>query len=145
MRLVRTTADSMALNRISGGAVIMAGSGMATGGRVRHHLVHNLPRPAASIVFVGYAARGTPARRIIDGARSITLFGEEVPVRAQVHTINGFSAHADQAELLRWHARVGGAERTILVHGESGAMNAFAALLPGVPVLMPAPNDRLTL
>jgi metallo-beta-lactamase family protein len=145
LKLVRSTADSMALNHISGGAVIMAGSGMATGGRVRHHLVRNLPRPAASIVFVGYAAGGTPARRIIDGARSVMLFGQEVPVRAQVHTINGFSAHADQAELLRWHARVGGAERTILVHGEAGAMNAFAALLPGVPVLRPAPNDRLTL
>jgi metallo-beta-lactamase family protein len=145
LRLVRATAESMALNRISGGAVIMAGSGMCTGGRVRHHLVHNLPRPAASIVFVGFAARGTPARRIIDGARSITLFGEEVSVRAQVHTINGFSAHADQAELLRWHARVGGAERTILIHGESGAMNAFAALLPGAAVSMPAPGERLTL
>ena len=145
LRLVRATAESMALNRISGGAVIMAGSGMCTGGRVRHHLVHNLPRTAASIVFVGFAARGTPARRIIDGARSITLFGEEVPVRAQVHTINGFSAHADQAELLRWHAKVGGAERTILIHGESNAMNAFAALLPGAAVSMPAPGERLTL
>ncbi len=145
LRLVRATSDSMAINRISGGAVIMAGSGMCTGGRVRHHLVHNLPRPDASIVFVGYAAQGTPARRIIDGARTTTLFGEEIPVRAQVHTINGFSAHAGQGELLRWHARVGGAERTVLVHGEAGAMSAFAALLPGVPVSMPAPGERLTL
>ena len=112
---------------------------------MRHHLVHNLPRAAASIVFVGFAARGTPARRIIDGARSVTLFGEQVPVRAQVRTINGFSAHADQAELLRWHARVGGAERTILVHGEAGAMESFAGLLPDVPVAMPAPGERLTL
>jgi metallo-beta-lactamase family protein len=145
LRLVRATADSMAINRISGGAVIMAGSGMCTGGRVRHHLVQNLPRPGSSIVFVGFAARGTPARRIIDGARSIMLFGEEVPVRAQIHTINGFSAHADQAELLRWHARAGGGERTILIHGENGAMTAFAALLPGVPVSMPAAGEQLTL
>lgn len=145
LRLVRATSESIAINRIGGGAVIVAGSGMCTGGRVRHHLVQNLPRANASIVFVGFAARGTPARRIIDGARSIMLFGEEVPVRAQVHTINGFSAHADQAELLRWHARAGGAERTVLVHGEPGAMNAFAALLPGVPVAMPGPGDRLTL
>ncbi|HVN99022.1 MAG TPA: MBL fold metallo-hydrolase [Steroidobacteraceae bacterium] len=145
LRLVRATSESIGINRIGGGAVIMAGSGMCTGGRVRHHLVQNLPRGNASIVFVGFAARGTPARRIIDGARSIMLFGEEVPVRAQVHTINGFSAHADQGELLRWHARVGGAERTVLVHGEPAAMNAFAALLPGVPVSMPGPGDRLTL
>ena len=145
LRLVRATSDSMAINRVVGGAVIMAGSGMCTGGRVRHHLVHNLPRPDASIVFDGFAAQGTPARRIIDGARIITLFGEEIPVRAQVHTINGFSAHADQGELLRWHARVGGAERTVLVHGEQSAMSAFAALLPGVPVSMPGPGERLTL
>jgi metallo-beta-lactamase family protein len=145
LRLVRAASESITINRIAGGAVIMAGSGMATGGRVRHHLVNNLPRGDASIVFVGFAARGTPARRIIDGASSIMLFGEEVPVRAQVHTINGFSAHADQGELLRWHARVGGAERTVLVHGEQGAMQAFASLLPGVPVTMPAPGERLTL
>jgi metallo-beta-lactamase family protein len=145
LKLVRSTAESIALNRIGGGAVIMAGSGMATGGRVRHHLMHNLPRATSSVVFVGYAARGTPARQIIDGARSVTLLGQEVPVRAEVHTINGFSAHADQAELLRWHTRVGGAERTILVHGESGAMNAFAALLSGVPVSMPAPGAQITL
>jgi len=145
LRLVRATSDSMAINRIAGGAVIMAGSGMCTGGRIRHHLVNNLPRQNASIVFVGFASRGTPARRIIDGARSIMLFGAEVPVRAQVHTINGFSAHADQAELLRWHARVGGAERTLLVHGEQGSMNALAALLPKVPITMPGPGERLTL
>ena len=145
LHLVRATQESMALNQISGGAVIIAGSGMCTGGRVRHHLVHNLPRASASLVFVGFAAHGTPARRIIDGATSINLFGEEIPVRAQVHTINGFSAHADQAELLSWHAKVGAAERTVLVHGEPTAMNAFAALLPGVPVSMPGPGERLTL
>jgi len=145
LHLVRATTASMALNRIGGGAVIIAGSGMCTGGRVRHHLVHNLPRANASIVFVGFAAQGTPARRIIDGAPSINLFGEEVPVRAQVHTINGFSAHADQRELLQWHARAGGARRTILVHGEQGAMQAFAALLKDVPVTMPSPGARLQL
>ena len=145
LRLTRSTAESMALNRISGGAVIMAGSGMCTGGRVRHHLVQNLPRPNASIVFVGYAAQGTPARRIIDGARSIRLFGEELPVRAKVHTINGFSAHADQPELLAWHAKVGGQERTVLVHGEPPAMEALAARLAPVPVTMPAPGERVTL
>jgi len=145
LRLVRATSESIGLNRLSGGAVIMAGSGMCTGGRVRHHLVQNLPRPNASIVFVGFAAQGTPARRIIDGARSIRLFGEEVPVRAEVHTINGFSAHADQPELLAWHARAGGEERTVLVHGEPRAMEALAARLAPVPITMPAPGERLQL
>ena len=145
LQLTRDTSQSMALNQIKGGAVIMAGSGMCTGGRVRHHLVHNLPRADASIVFVGFAAQGTPARRIIDGAQSINLFGEDIPVRAQVHTINGFSAHADQRELLQWHARAGGRERTILVHGEQGAMQAFAGLIKDVPVTMPQPGAQLQL
>jgi len=142
LQLVREASGSKALNGVRG-AVIIAGSGMCTGGRVRHHLVANLPRESSSIVFVGYAAQGTPARRIIDGAASVRLFGDEVPVRASVHTINGFSAHADQAGLLAWHARAGGRGRTILVHGEQRAMQAFAALLPDVPVSMPAPGEQI--
>jgi metallo-beta-lactamase family protein len=145
LRLVRETAGSMALNRIEGGAVIMAGSGMCTGGRIRHHLRHNLWREAASIVFVGFAAHGTLARRIIDGAQRVTIYGEELPVRARVHTINGFSAHADQAELLAWHARVGGRERTILVHGESTAMDKLAGLLAPLPVSTPELGSHLEL
>jgi metallo-beta-lactamase family protein len=145
LRLVRDPAGSMALNRIEGGAVIMAGAGMCTGGRVRHHLRHNLWRPAASVVFVGFAARGTLARRIIDGAERVSIFGEDVPVRAHVHTINGFSAHADQVELLAWHARAGGRERTILVHGEPTAMEALAGRLTTVPVTMPAMGSSLEL
>jgi metallo-beta-lactamase family protein len=145
LHLVREASDSKAINRLPGGAVIIAGSGMCTGGRVRHHLVNNLPRSDSSIVFVGYAAQGTPARRIIDGAASVQLFGEQVPVRASVHTISGFSAHAGQTELLGWHARAGGAEQTILVHGEPAAMQAFAARLGRVPVQMPPPGGRLSL
>jgi metallo-beta-lactamase family protein len=145
LRLVRDSAGSMAINRIEGGAVIMAGSGMCTGGRIRHHLRHNLWRPAASVVFVGFAAQGTLARRIIDGAQRVSIFGDDVPVRAQVHTINGFSAHADQAELLAWHARVGGRERTILVHGEPTAMDKLAGLLAPAPVVKPALGASLEL
>jgi Cft2 family RNA processing exonuclease len=100
LHFTRETSDSIALNHLSGGAVIIAGSGMCTGGRVRHHLRHNLGRHNCAVIFVGYAGRGTLARRIIDGAESVTLFGQEVAVRASIHTINGFSAHADQAELL---------------------------------------------
>ena len=108
LHFTRETAKSMAINRVTGGAVIMAGSGMATGGRVRHHLKHNLWRAEAAVVFVGYAAAGTLARLIIDGVNPIRIFGEEIPVRAKIHTISGFSAHADQAELLAWHAAVAG-------------------------------------
>ena len=102
LHFTREAAQSIALNRIGGGAIIMAGSGMCTGGRIRHHLRHNLWRADCSVIFVGFAAEGTLARRIIDGAREVEIFGERISVRARIHTINGFSAHADQAELLAW-------------------------------------------
>ncbi len=137
LHFTRDTADSIALNRIGGGAVIMAGSGMCTGGRVRHHLKHNLWRHDCAVVFVGYAARGTLARRIIDGAPLVRIFGEEMPVRASIHTINGFSAHADQAELLAWHKAIGGVKKTFLVHGDEEAMHVFAKHLHGGEVIIP--------
>ena len=137
LHFTRETADSMALNRIGGGAVILAGSGMATGGRVRHHLKHNLWRESSSVIFVGFAAKGTPARQIIDGAKTVRLFGEEIPVCAHIHTINGFSAHADRDELLSWHHRIG-APRTFLVHGEEEVMRQFATLLGDTRVELPA-------
>jgi metallo-beta-lactamase family protein len=140
LHFTRESAESAALNKIQSGAIIMAGSGMCTGGRVRHHLKHNLWRPESSIVFVGYAASGTLARRIIDGAKEVNIFGEQVPVRARIYTINGFSAHADQAELLAWHKQTG-AIRTFLVHGEEEAMRSFAAYLGNSRVDMPEPNQ----
>ncbi|HET7198298.1 MAG TPA: MBL fold metallo-hydrolase, partial [Burkholderiales bacterium] len=132
------------LNRITGGAIIIAGSGMCTGGRVRHHLRHNLGRHNCAVIFVGYAGRGTLARRIIDGAESVELFGEEIPVRARVHTINGFSAHADQAELLRWHGATHAA-RTYLVHGDPVVMARFAEQLQGTTTEMPVLHQQYVL
>jgi metallo-beta-lactamase family protein len=145
LHLTRETHDSIAINRIEGGAVIMAGAGMCTGGRIRHHLKHNLWRADSSVLFVGYAAHGTLARRIIDGATHVHLFGEEIPVSASIHTINGFSAHADQAELLAWHRQTGKPERTFLVHGEEEVMRRFAALLKDSQVEMPLPHQVVTL
>jgi metallo-beta-lactamase family protein len=130
LHFTRETSESIALNRISGGAVIMAGSGMCTGGRVRHHLKHNVWRRDSSVVFVGFAARGTLAREIIDGAPEVWLFGEKIPVHARIHTINGFSAHADRDELIAWHRAVG-PSRTFLVHGEESAIRQFATRLAG--------------
>jgi metallo-beta-lactamase family protein len=144
LHLARESADSMAINRIAGGAVIMAGSGMATGGRIRHHLRHNLWRADAAVVFVGFAAKGTLARQIIDGAKQVEIFGETIAVRAEVHTINGFSAHADQAELLAWHAHTH-AERTILVHGDADVMRVFAEKLGGAKIEIPALGDTIDL
>lgn len=142
LHFTREAAESMALNRLTGGAVIMAGSGMATGGRVRHHLRHNLWRRESSVVFVGYAARGTLARLLIDGAKTVKLFGEEIPVHAKLHTINGFSAHADQRELLAWHQALG-PEQTILVHGDPDSMDAFATKLTSTRVHRPSQGDVL--
>jgi metallo-beta-lactamase family protein len=134
----------MAINRVTGGAIVMAGSGMCTGGRVRHHLRHHLGRPQSSVVFVGYAARGTLARQIVDGARTVSIFGEEIPVRAHIHTINGFSAHADQAELLAWHDRAR-PETTFLVHGDPDAMKSLATRLEDTRVEMPRLHQELDL
>lgn len=132
MRFVREAADSMALNRIDGGAVIMAGAGMCTGGRIRHHFKHNLWKRHASVIFIGFAAHGTPARAIIDGAKQIRMFGQEIDVRAHIYTINGFSAHADRDELIAWHGRTGTPKHTFVVHGDPGrGMDQLAEALRG--------------
>ncbi len=140
LHFTRETADSIAINTVKGGAIIMAGSGMCTGGRIRHHLRNNLGRDASSVVFVGYAANGTLGRRIIEGAKEVKIFGDTIPVRARIYTINGFSAHADQAELLTWHKQTG-AKRTFLVHGEEAIMKQFATHIADSSVEMPARNQ----
>ena len=141
LHFTRDTATSIAINQIERGAIIMAGSGMCTGGRIRHHLKNGLWNKRNSIVFVGYAAQGTLARRIIDGASQVRIFGEDIRVRASIHTIGGFSAHADQAELLAWHAAIGHPETTFLVHGEEKSMQAFAKKLKNTHVEMPTLNQ----
>lgn len=145
LHFTRETAESMAINNIKGGAVIIAGSGMCTGGRIRHHLKHNLWRDDASIIFVGYAAKGTLARTIIDGAETVRIYGEQINVRADIYTIGGFSAHADQQELLSWQSKTGNPETTFLVHGEEDTMKIFAGLLKGTKVEMPDPHQSFEL
>ena len=145
LHFTRETADSMAINRIEGGAVIMAGSGMCTGGRVRHHLKHNLWNRRNSVVFVGFAAQGTLARRIVDGAKRVSIYGDDIEVRASIHTIGGFSAHADQAELLAWHAKTGKPKTTYLVHGEVRSMQALAQKIASDHVEMPELHQQYEL
>lgn len=144
VHMVRDHMASQAINDVKHHAVIMAGSGMATGGRIRHHLLQNLPRAESSVVFVGFAAGGTLARRIIDGADEVTIFGERVKVAAEVHTINGFSAHAGRDQLLAWHGATHAA-RTFLVHGEAAAMQNFATALTGTKVEMPELHQNFEL
>ncbi|ARU30982.1 MBL fold metallo-hydrolase [Sulfuriferula sp. AH1] len=144
LHFTRETAQSMAINNVNGGAVIMAGSGMCTGGRVRHHLKHNLWRKDSSVIFVGFAAEGTLARLIIDGVPKVRIFGEEIAVKAKIYTINGFSAHADRDELLAWHRHIK-PERTFLVHGEEAVMQSFASHLKNTEVYMPIRNQVFAL
>ena len=147
LHFCRDTADSMAINTIESGAIILAGSGMCTGGRVLHHLKHNLWREHSSVVFVGYAAAGSLARRIVDGAKSVRIYHEDVLVKAQIWTINGFSAHADQPALLDWlgHAR---RKQVMLVHGEyDRGMHAMELCLAkrGVDCLIPGSGETIAL
>ncbi|HUP01068.1 MAG TPA: MBL fold metallo-hydrolase [Gemmatimonadota bacterium] len=128
LRTIASVEESKAINEIEGGAIIVAGSGMMTGGRIVHHLKHNLWREEASVVVVGYQAEGTLGRRIVDGAQRVRILGDEIPVRARIATINGFSAHADRDDLLAWLEPTGEA-RVFLVHGEEPIMEPFARTL----------------
>lgn len=128
IRFVQEVRESMALNDVRAGAVIISASGMCDGGRIKHHLRHNLSRPECSIVITGFQAAGTLGRRLVDGARSVRIFGEVVPVRADIHTIGGLSAHGDKAALLGW---LGNFKRPpgqcFVVHGEAATAEGFAA------------------
>lgn len=122
--------ESRALNELAGPAVIISASGMCNAGRIKHHLKHNLWKPGASIVFVGYQGVGTPGRKIVENAKSITLFGEDVTVAARIFTIGGFSAHAGQSQLLEWVAHVAKpGTQIVLIHGEEKAQAILQGLI----------------
>lgn len=125
LRFTQSTEESKEINKASRGNIIIAGSGMCTGGRIVHHLRHNLWHNASGVLFVGYQAVGTMGRRIVDGAQRVSIFGEEVAVRARIWTTNGFSSHADQAILLDW-IRQADPENLVLVHGEDNTLQAFS-------------------
>jgi len=126
LRLTLSTRESMAINEASGPAIVIAGSGMCTSGRIKHHLKHNLWRTGVSIVIVGFQAKGTTGRQIVDGAKQVKIFRENVAVRAKVFTIGGFSAHADQEDLLEWISHFESNPKVFLVHGEADASKALA-------------------
>jgi len=141
--------DSMKLNQIRSGAIIVAASGMCDAGRVRHHLRHNLHRTECAILIAGFQAQGTLGRKLVDGAKLVDLFGEQVAVRASVHTLGGLSAHADQAALLTWLRHFKRAPpQTFVVHGESETAQGFADLVRkdlGWNVMAPALGAAITL
>ncbi|MDP2135172.1 MAG: MBL fold metallo-hydrolase [Sulfuritalea sp.] len=127
VEFVADVEGSRALNAVRSGAVIISASGMCDAGRIKYHLRENLPRSECSILITGFQAAGTLGRRLVDGARLVTLFGQPVPVRAAIHTVGGLSAHADQAGLLAWLRGFHTPPRRVcVVHGEAAASAAFA-------------------
>lgn len=129
LHLTKDVEESMALNRINQGAIIIAGSGMCNGGRILHHFKHNLWKNVNHLIFVGFQAKGTLGRRLIDGETRVKILGQPLVVRAAIHTIGGFSAHAGQSQLLDWAKHIGGQPQFYLVHGEPQAQEALAEKL----------------
>jgi metallo-beta-lactamase family protein len=127
----RSPEESMVINQVESGAIIIAGSGMCSGGRILHHLKHNVWRPECHLVIVGFQAYGTLGRRLVDGAEAIRLWGEEYRVRIQVHTIGGLSAHADQRDLVDWYRGFENRPPVYLVHGEERAQRPLLGKLKG--------------
>jgi len=129
LHISRTTNQSMALNRVHSGAIIIAGSGMCSGGRIKQHLKHNVWRSDCHVIISGFQARGTLGRKLVDGAKHITLWGESMQVAASIHTVGGLSAHADQAGLKNWYGNFKNRPRIVLVHGEPQAQECLSDVL----------------
>jgi metallo-beta-lactamase family protein len=126
IQFTKSVEESQQLNKIKSGAIIIAGSGMCEGGRIRHHFKHNLWRPECSVIFTGFQVRGTLGRHIVDGAKTAYVLGEELAIRAKIYTIGGFSAHADQEELIEWLGAFSKKpEKVFIVHGEENVALAF--------------------
>jgi metallo-beta-lactamase family protein len=150
IRFTASVDESKALNKVKGGMIIVSASGMAEAGRIRHHLVNNLHRPHATVLFVGHQAAGTLGRLLVDKADEVRIMGQSVAVRATIMTIDDYSGHADQRGLLRWLTERAPVRRGLfLVHGEPAARDAFAALaapmLPAGRIFRPALDQRFVL
>ncbi len=145
LKLVQSTAESKAINHIRGTIMIIAGSGMCTGGRIKHHLVNNITRPESTLLFVGYQANGTLGRLILDGTPEVRILGQTLPVKARVVQVHGFSAHADREEILGWLGNIKTPPRKVfLVHGEKESAHAFKDYLienTGWNVVVPQYQD----
>ncbi|MFC2023962.1 MBL fold metallo-hydrolase RNA specificity domain-containing protein [Chloroflexota bacterium] len=130
LKMVRTVEESKAINNIKGSVLIIAGSGMVTGGRIKHHLVNNISRPENTVMFTGYQAEGTPGRYLLNGAKRIRLLGQQHTVQARIVKIDGFSAHTDREGLLAWLSDISIPPRLVMVtHGEEMAATSFAEFI----------------
>jgi metallo-beta-lactamase family protein len=149
LNLTKTVDESKAINHIKGTIIIIAGSGMCTGGRIKHHLITNITRKESTILFVGYQAVGTLGREIVDGAKKVRILGQHYPVRAKVVQINGFSAHADRNELIKWLSSFRKPPRRLFVtHGEPSVSQSFASFVKGKTgwdITVPGYHDEVVL
>ena len=141
--------ESEAINAYNNPAIVISASGMCNAGRIKHHLKHNVWRPGASIVFVGYQGVGTPGRSLVEGCKKITLFGEDMEVRAKIYSINSFSAHAGQTQLLDWLSPLAASNpRVVIVHGEEKAQQILSGLIKqrfGLETIIPAYLEEMTI
>ncbi len=149
LKMVRTVEQSKSINRIKGTVLIIAGSGMCTGGRIKHHMVSNISRPESTMIFVGYQAVGTLGRHLIEGAKKVRIHGRSRPVRARIERINGFSGHADRDELHRWLSGIKkGPRHLFVVHGEPKAAHSFADFMKektGWSISVPKYKEQVSL
>ena len=146
LRITASTQESMAINAIASGAIVIAGSGMANGGRILHHLRHRLGRRETHVVFVGYQAEGTLGRRLVERAPWVRIHGHDCRVNAQIHTVGGLSAHTDQQGLMEWYGHFRDTPPLVLVHGEDRAREALAGEIgqrSGARVILARPGMRL--
>jgi len=149
LKITETTDQSKAINHKKGTSIIVAGSGMCTGGRVKHHLVNNISNPKNTIMFVGYQAVGTLGRRIVNGEKQVRILGQQRDVQAKIVQVGGFSSHADKEELLQWLKCLNKPPKKVfIVHGESDSAQQFGDFLrekTGWQVVVPAYQDKVIL
>ncbi len=146
LKFCQSAEDSIAINKLKQGAIIIAGSGMCTGGRIRHHFKHRIWNENNTIIFIGFQAQGTLGRLLVDGKKKIKMFGEDFVVRANIATLGGFSAHAGQSELIEWAGNFNPTPRLALIHGELNALQALSVRLldvHGIRSVIPAQGDSL--
>jgi metallo-beta-lactamase family protein len=149
MKLTPTADESRAINNVSGACLVMAGAGMCNGGRILHHLRANLWKPSTHVLIVGYQAQGSLGRRLVDGEKEVKIFGEKIAVKASIHTLGGFSAHAGQTDLLRWFDVMAPSKpRVALTHGEDDQRTALARCIQeryGLPSTLPRLGEVIDL
>jgi metallo-beta-lactamase family protein len=141
--------ESRAINKIKGPVMILAGSGMCNAGRILHHLRHNLSIPETTVMIVGYQGKGSLGRRLLDGAQTVRIFGEDIQVKAKIASMGGLSAHAGQSDLVKWFGQMADSNpKLVLSHGEDKGRKPLAEIIRkkyGIPSVLPEYGDVITL